>query len=102
MTPVNLLASVRSCSRLQRNARPDALDQCVPVAQQEEQQVEHDEQAENEVQRVLAEVRAPVAARNWLLFLNAADSLSCTMARLVSPKRSSRLVTQPGSALKAC
>jgi hypothetical protein len=35
---------------------PDAHGICVPVAQQEEQQIQHDEKAEDEIERVLADV----------------------------------------------
>ncbi len=42
--------------RAQRDRIPDAQGQAVAVAQQKEQQVEHDEQADHKAERVLAKV----------------------------------------------
>ncbi len=42
------------------------------------------------------------AARNWLPFIRPADSVSCTPARFVSPKRSSRLAIHVGKASTTC
>jgi hypothetical protein len=56
MTVVNLLKTARCCPALNGIAFFDGPEQFIPIAQQEEEQVEHDKQSDDEFERNLANI----------------------------------------------